>query len=81
MKTIRGERVKAPKPVLMTERKIRDYLKSVYDRARSRSQTQGEKFCPACFAAGASCLLAYLDRMDLMPAEWFFGRMPGFKGE
>jgi len=68
---------KPPPPVLMTERRIRNYLKAVYKIGRSRCQVQGEKFSPACFAAGAGVLFAYLGRMDLLPAEWVFGLMLG----
>lgn len=67
---------KEPAPKLMTKARIRNYLKIVHDIGRSRCAEQGDKFSPADFAAGAGVLLEYVGRLDLLPAEWVFGRNP-----
>jgi len=68
-----------PKPVLLTERRIRNYLMKVHEVGKQRSAEHGEKFSPADFAAGAGVVLAYIKRLDLVPAMWFFGMHLGNK--
>jgi hypothetical protein len=77
LKMLRKKRV--PKPKLMGERAVRRWLDKVYEVGRERNVSFGDKFSPADFAAGAGVLLAYLNRLDLMPACWVFGMHLGGK--
>lgn len=58
---------------VITERSVRQYLKLVHETGVSRCKAQGDKFSPACYAAGALVFLRFVDRLDMMPANWFFG--------
>lgn len=62
------------RPVEMTPRRIKNYLKRVYEVGRERNKTFID-FSAADFCAGAGVILEYLGAMDQMPAEWFFGLM------
>ena len=62
-----------PKPKLLTERAIKAYVRKVYEVGRSRCKSRGEKFNPEDFTAGAMVVFDFINRLDLVPAEWFFG--------
>ena len=61
----------------LTYKDIQAYIKSANDLGRKRQANFGENFNQTDFIAGASCILAFLERMDLMPVNWAFGPMMG----
>ena len=58
-------------------KEIQAYIKSAIELGRQRKANFGDNFNQSDFIAGASCILAFLKRMDMMPTGWVLGPMMG----
>jgi len=63
----------------LTKEEALAYWNAVQKLGEEREEVFGKKFSQADFVAGACCILAHLDQMDLFPPKYFFGVMRGDK--
>ena len=63
----------------LTKEEALAYWNAVQKLGEERAEVFGKKFSQADFVAGACCILAHLDQMDLFPPKYFFGVMRGDK--